>query len=107
METGERVGKELLRIAADNPGETIVVAAHGTAIQMAVGHILGWDYAHTIALGSLANCSWSILDHHHSTWRLTSYNVTAPKVEAYVADETVWGDPRIDDDHVEAPMTVQ
>jgi probable phosphoglycerate mutase len=103
METGARVGDALRRIVAANEGETIAVASHGTAIQMAITNLLGWDYAHGIALGSLANCSWSVLDLKFGNWRLSHYNVTAPSVSLVMADETAWGDPR---ESAPEPITV-
>lgn len=79
----DRVAAAYVRAAdAMEPGELGVVVGHGAALRLGMERILGIAVEGLPTLGSLINCSWSVLELRDAHWRLNEYNVTAPDVEA-------------------------
>ena len=77
----DRMVGALTRIAdtlAD--GQLAVVIGHGAALRLGMERILGLRAEGIPTLGSLANCSWSVLELRDAHWRLNEYNVTVPEV---------------------------
>ena len=74
----DRMVSALIRIAGtlDN-GQLAVVVGHGAALRLGMERILGLPAAGTPVLGSLANCSWSVLELRDAHWRLNEYNMVA------------------------------
>ena len=71
----DRMVGALTRIAdtlAD--GQLAVVVGHGAALRLGMERVLGLPAAGTPVLGSLANCSWSVLELRDAHWRLNEYN---------------------------------
>lgn len=68
------------------PGETVVVVAHGGAIRQGLAAFLGWDPVVVTTLAPLTNCAWVELvarDSAHgilpaAPWRLATYGTGAP-----------------------------
>lgn len=82
-ECGARVGEAIGEIeAAAGPDDTVVIASHGLAIRMGIGHLFGWDFHESLRLGSLANASFSVLQRHQRRdgFRVLAYNLTAPGI---------------------------
>ena len=74
----ERVAGALGRIAdslAD--GQLAVVVGHGAALRLGMERVLRIPAGNAPTLGSLVNCSWSVLELRDAHWRLTEYNVVA------------------------------
>jgi broad specificity phosphatase PhoE len=74
----ERVAGALARIAdgmAD--GQLAVVVGHGAALRLGMERVLRIPADNAPTLGSLVNCSWSVLELRDAHWRLTEYNVVA------------------------------
>jgi broad specificity phosphatase PhoE len=74
----ERVAGALARIAdglAD--GQLAVVVGHGAALRLGMERVLRIPAENAPTLGSLVNCSWSVLELRDAHWRLTEYNVVA------------------------------
>ncbi|MBO0805012.1 MAG: histidine phosphatase family protein [Nocardiopsaceae bacterium] len=72
---GERVSGALARIADGlGEGQLAVVATHGAAIRLGLERFLGLDEEHSGILGTLSNCSWSVVGLRHGTWRLLEHN---------------------------------
>jgi probable phosphoglycerate mutase len=57
-EMGERVVAAVLRLAADHPGQTLLLVTHGGSIRACRATAAGLDYAASRvgAIGSMANC---------------------------------------------------
>ncbi|GAA0376342.1 phosphoglycerate mutase [Acrocarpospora corrugata] len=74
-DVARRVSAAIRRWAAvlDEDG-LLVVASHGAAIRLGIAAVLGLPEPLWPALGSLGNCSWSILEESHRGWRLTEHN---------------------------------
>jgi broad specificity phosphatase PhoE len=88
----DRVAAAYTRIAdALQPGQLAVVVGHGAALRLGMERILGIPIEGLPTLGSLVNCSWSVLEYRNDHWRLNEYNVTAPDVEALQPKVTPWG----------------
>ena len=87
VEVGERVSAavhEALRTVPD--GGTLVVTTHGASGRALVASLLGLPGSSWGALGSLANCSWSIVGENGRGWRLWEHNAgTLP--EPVVGDD--------------------
>jgi probable phosphoglycerate mutase len=66
---------------------TLVVVSHGGAIRVAIGYMLGLPPDMWGAIGSLANCCWSVLGAARRGWRLLEHN-------AGTLPEPVIGDDR-------------
>lgn len=79
----EAVSEALVSLPA---GETLVVATHGACGRAVIASLLGLPTASWRALGSLANCSWSIVRETPHGWRLAEHNAgTLP--EPVVGDD--------------------
>ena len=77
----DRVAAAFTRIADTlESGELAVVVGHGAALRLGMERILGLPAEGTAILGSLVNCSWSVLELRADRWRLNEYNVVAPDV---------------------------
>ncbi|MFC4911225.1 histidine phosphatase family protein [Actinomadura gamaensis] len=88
-QVAKRVGTALERHAAAlDPDGVLVVASHGAALRLGIGHLLGlpedvWD-----RLGGLSNCCWSVVtEMRDGGWRLAEHN-------AGTLPEPVLGDDR-------------
>lgn len=79
----DRVAAAFTRIAESlEAGQLAIAVGHGAALRLGMEHILGIPIDGLPTLGSLVNCSWSVLELRNAHWRLNEYNVTAPDVEA-------------------------
>jgi broad specificity phosphatase PhoE len=75
-QVAKRVGTALERAVGRLPADgLLVVASHGAALRLGLGHLIGlpedlWD-----RLGGLSNCSWSVLaEMRDGGWRLVEHN---------------------------------
>jgi probable phosphoglycerate mutase len=57
-----------------HPGQTLLVVTHGGAARAAIGALLGLAISDWVAIGGLANASWSIVEERNSRWRLIEHN---------------------------------
>jgi glucosyl-3-phosphoglycerate phosphatase len=78
-ETLIEVGERALAAVTDalgtlSPGETLVVTTHGASGRALVASLVGLPTSSWRALGSLANCSWSIVGEAGARWRLWEHN---------------------------------
>jgi len=55
-------------------GQTLLVVTHGGAARGAIGALLGLAIGDWVAIGGLANASWSIVEERNSRWRLIEHN---------------------------------
>lgn len=80
----DRVAAAVARIADGmESGQLAVVAGHGAALRLGIERLLGLPSDGLPILGSLINCSWSVLERRDGHWRLLEYNVvTFPAVTA-------------------------
>lgn len=81
-EVGERAGAALEEIALAVPdGSTAVAVMHGLAARAGVCQLLGLLPETWKGLGGLHNCGWIAVERHPGGghWRITEYNVTAPR----------------------------
>ncbi len=79
----DRVAGALTRIADTlDEGQLAIAVGHGAALRIGMERILGIPVDGLPTLGSLVNCSWSVLEFRNAHWRLNEYNVTAPDVAA-------------------------
>jgi len=86
----ERVAGALDRIAGGlADGQLAVVVGHGAALRLGMEQVLRIPADNAPTLGSLVNCSWSVLERRLSHWRLIEYNVVAFQ---QVISEPVTGD---------------
>jgi glucosyl-3-phosphoglycerate phosphatase len=77
----DRVAAAFARIADTlEAGQLAVLVGHGAALRLGMERILGLSALGGPTLGSLVNCSWSVLELRDAHWRLNEYNVTAPDV---------------------------
>lgn len=77
----DRVADALTRVAGTlNEGRLAVVVGHGAALRLGMERVLRIPVDGLPTLGSLVNCSWSVLELRGAHWRLNEYNVTAPDV---------------------------
>jgi probable phosphoglycerate mutase len=69
-EMGERVVGAVLRLAARNPGQTVLIVTHGGSIRACRATAAGLDYAasRVAAIGSMANCE--VVELHVAEGRL-------------------------------------
>jgi 2,3-bisphosphoglycerate-dependent phosphoglycerate mutase/probable phosphoglycerate mutase len=72
-ERASEVVADLLRPEAD-PGETVLLAAHGGLIIALTARLLGLPIDTWPVLGGIANCHWVELGRRDGTWRLHAYN---------------------------------
>jgi broad specificity phosphatase PhoE len=71
----DRAAAAFERIADNLPGGSLaVVVSHGAAIGVGMSRLLGLP-EHERVLGSLGNCSWSVLGRRSGRWRLLEHNV--------------------------------
>ena len=79
----EAVSEALVTLPA---GATLVVVTHGACGRAVIASLLGLTASSWRALGSLANCSWSIVRETPHGWRLAEHNAgTLP--EPVVGDD--------------------
>jgi probable phosphoglycerate mutase len=84
----DRVAAAFTRIAGTlDRGQLAVVVSHGAALRLGMERILGLPAQGVGVLGTLANCSWSVLSLVDTHWRLLEYN-------AQTVPEPVIGDDR-------------
>jgi glucosyl-3-phosphoglycerate phosphatase len=84
----DRVAAAFTRIAGTlDRGQLAVVVSHGAALRLGMERILGLPAQGVSVLGTLANCSWSVLSLGDTHWRLLEYN-------AQTVPEPVIGDDR-------------
>jgi broad specificity phosphatase PhoE len=77
----DRVAGAFTRIADTlDGGQLAVLVGHGAALRLGIERILGLFAQGAPTLGSLVNCSWSVLELRDAHWRLNEYNVTVPGV---------------------------
>jgi glucosyl-3-phosphoglycerate phosphatase len=77
----DRVAGALTRVAGTLAGgQLAVLVGHGAALRLGIECILGLPAQGAPTLGSLVNCSWSVLELRDDHWRLNEYNVTVPEV---------------------------
>lgn len=55
-------------------GQTLLVVTHGGAARGAIGALLGLAISDWVAIGGLANASWSIVEERNARWRLIEHN---------------------------------
>ncbi|MFM7500438.1 MAG: histidine phosphatase family protein [Actinomycetota bacterium] len=55
-------------------GQTLLVVTHGGAARGVIGALLGLAISDWVAIGGLANASWSIVEERNSRWRLIEHN---------------------------------
>ncbi len=67
-------------------GGTLVVVTHGAAGRAIVASMIGLPTSSWRALGSLANCCWSLIRDAPSGWRLYDHNAGSPP-EIVVGDD--------------------
>jgi len=82
-EVGERAGTALDEIGLTAPdGSTVVVVMHGVAARAGVCRLVGFPSASWQRLSGLHNCGWIAVERHRTGdyWRITEYNVTAPRL---------------------------
>jgi glucosyl-3-phosphoglycerate phosphatase len=71
----DRTADAFERIAASMPGGSLaVVVSHGAAISFGMTRLLGLSPTERV-IGSLGNCSWSVLGRRAGRWRLLEHNV--------------------------------
>ena len=71
----DRTADAFERIAASVPGGALaVVVSHGAAIGFGMTRLLGLSPTERV-IGSLGNCSWSVLGRRAGRWRLLEHNV--------------------------------
>lgn len=79
----DRVAAALMRIADTlDEGQLAIAVGHGAALRLGMERILRIPVDGLPTLGSLVNCSWSVLELRGGHWRLNEYNVVAPDVGA-------------------------
>jgi broad specificity phosphatase PhoE len=72
---GERAAGAFVRITESVPsGSLAVVVSHGAAIGIGMSRLLGLSEQERV-LGSLSNCSWSVVGRRGGRWRLLEHNV--------------------------------
>lgn len=73
-EVGVRVGEALIEMAQRRDGQRVIVAGHGNALRMGLGHLLGWGWNSLRGLGVMGNAHWTIVRRRGECWRLIAYN---------------------------------
>jgi len=61
-------------LASCASGQTLLVVTHGGAARGAIGALLGLAIEDWVAIGGLANASWSIVEERNARWRLIEHN---------------------------------
>ena len=87
VEVGERVFAAVTDALVSLPADgVLIVATHGAAGRALAASLIGLPTTSWRALGSLANCSWSIVRETERGWRLAEHNAgTLP--EPVVGDD--------------------
>ncbi len=84
----DRVAGAVTRIADGlDDGQLAVVVGHGAALRLGMERLLGLPAEGIPILGSLINCSWSVLERRDNRWRLLEYNVVTFPAEPPVTGE--------------------
>jgi probable phosphoglycerate mutase len=84
----DRMAVALTRVAdALDDGQLAVVVGHGAALRLGMERILGIFVEDTPILGSLTNCSWSVLEFRHDRWRLQEYNAGSLPDPVVIGDD--------------------
>jgi probable phosphoglycerate mutase len=91
----DRVSAALLRITGTlDDGQLAVVVGHGAALRLGIERVLGLPAQGVAILGSLINCSWSVIELREARWRLLEYNVVNfPAVSRATATTTAAEEP--------------
>jgi glucosyl-3-phosphoglycerate phosphatase len=75
VEVGERAVAAVADALVDLvDGGTLIVVTHGAAGRAVVASMIGLPTTSWRALGSLANCCWSVMGESSSGWRLFDHN---------------------------------
>jgi glucosyl-3-phosphoglycerate phosphatase len=83
----DRTAGAFTRIAAAlADGDLAVVVGHGAALRLGLERTLGLPADGGATLGSLVNCSWSVIELRNDRWRLMEYNVVAQNLEMFAPD---------------------
>lgn len=65
-------------LAVLDGGRTGMLISHGTALRVAIAHLLGWPGETMNDLSGMTNCGWVVLDEaREGRFRLAAYNLTA------------------------------
>ena len=84
----DRMAAALTRVSdALDDGQLAVVVGHGAALRLGMERILGIFVEDTPILGSLTNCSWSLLEFRHDRWRLQEYNAGSLPDPVVIGDD--------------------
>lgn len=84
----DRMAVALTRVAdALDDGQLAVVVGHGAALRLGMERILGIFVEDTPILGSLTNCSWSVLEFRRDRWRLQEYNAGSLPDPVVIGDD--------------------
>lgn len=84
----DRMAAALTRIAETlDDGQLAVVVGHGAALRLGMERILRIFVEDTPILGSLTNCSWSVLELRHGRWRLQEYNAGSLPDPVVIGDD--------------------
>lgn len=71
----ERISDAIERAAAAIPADGLaVLVSHGAAIRFGLARLLGLPTQLWTVLGSLSNCSWSLVTQTRRGWRLREHN---------------------------------
>lgn len=86
---GKRVAEAIQRGLEKVPeGGTLVVVGHGAALRAGIHTMLGLQADQWEVLGTLSNCSWSVLGPSRSGgWRLLEYNARSLPEEKVLGDD--------------------
>ncbi|MFD4190926.1 histidine phosphatase family protein [Amycolatopsis thermoflava] len=75
VEVAERASEVVSDLlASEDPGETVLLAAHGGLITALTGKLLALPVAAWPQLGGIGNCHWVELGLRDGHWRLHAYN---------------------------------
>jgi probable phosphoglycerate mutase len=84
----DRMAAALTRVSdALADGQLAVVVGHGAALRLGMERILGIFVEDIPILGSLTNCSWSVLEFRHDRWRLQEYNAGSLPDPVVIGDD--------------------
>jgi broad specificity phosphatase PhoE len=84
----DRVAGALGRAAESlGDGQLAVVVGHGAALRLGMERILGILVEDTPVLGSLTNCSWSVVELRNAHWRLNEYNAGSLPDPVVIGDD--------------------
>ena len=84
----DRMAAALTRIADTlTDGQLAVAVGHGAALRLGMERILGIFVPDKPILGSLTNCSWSVLEFRDAHWRLQEYNAGSLPDPVVIGDD--------------------